>query len=80
MYELDSSVIITRPRNKQEDFDSRQRRGVFSLPAAYRRLLQPNESPIQSTPGVKWTECEADHSPVSFTTRLQRAVLNKYKR
>jgi hypothetical protein len=51
-------------------FDSRRGLGIFLFTTVSRTALGPTQPPIQGVPGapsvgVKWPECEADHSPTS---------------
>jgi hypothetical protein len=51
-------------------FDSWWVLGIFLFTTASRMVLGPIQPPIQWVPealslGVKWPECEADHSPLS---------------
>jgi hypothetical protein len=55
--------IITRLRDRQSGFDSRQELGLFLLSTASRPALGPTQLPIQRVPEIQRPGREADLSP-----------------
>jgi hypothetical protein len=60
-------------------FDSWQRLVIFLFTTMSRMTLGLTQPPIQWVPEalslwVKWTECEADHSPPSSAKRMHGAI------